>query len=75
MSDKPRQSIHIFISSPGDLGPEREALKEMFEALNHDPHYHEHDEFLPFIYEARIKPEDLHGLGWQEYINLSCFQR
>jgi WD40 repeat protein len=64
------QPITIFISSPGDLGPERMALKQLIESLNNEPAYQGYLRFHPFLYEAEITEEDLQGMDWQQYINL-----
>src|SRR5579871_3484684 len=70
MVDNQKQPIIIFISSPSDLYTERAALKRMFENLNSDPIYQGRYHFHPFLWEATIKEEDLHGMDWQQYINL-----
>lgn len=47
------QPLRIFLSSPGDLFPERDAIKMVIEELNRSPHYQERYKIIAYAYEDR----------------------
>ena len=49
--------IDIFISSPGDMAEERQALMRVIEKLNRDPSLKDKYVFYPLLYEEEVPPE------------------
>ena len=43
--------VRVFISSPGDLFPERDVVKEVVEELNRSPRYLSRYKLIPYAYE------------------------
>jgi hypothetical protein len=66
------QPLRIFLSSPGDLFPERDVIKKVIEELNQSPHYQERYKIIAYAYEDRApaavgegaQPTVDHYSGW-----------
>jgi hypothetical protein len=43
--------VRVFISSPGDLFPERDVVKQVVEQLNRSPRYLNRYKLIPYAYE------------------------
>ncbi len=47
------QPLRVFLSSPGDLFPERDVIKKVIDELNRSPHYQERFKIIAYAYEDR----------------------
>jgi WD40 repeat protein len=48
--------IRVFVSSPGDLFPERAVVKQVLDELDKHPHYKDRFKFIAYAYEDSVPP-------------------
>jgi predicted ATPase len=48
--------VRVFISSPGDLFPERAVVRAVLDELNHSPVFRDHFKLIPYAWEAGTPP-------------------
>src|SRR5262249_50712515 len=53
--------IRVFISSPGDLFPEREIVKRVMDELDDLPNYKDRFKFIPYAYEDSVPAQTGQG--------------
>ncbi len=46
--------VKVFISSPGDLFPERDVIKRVLDELDDQPNYKDRFKFIPYAYEDSV---------------------
>lgn len=54
MWDSVMQPVRVFISSPGDLFPEREVIKRVLDELDDQPNYKNKYKFIPYAWEDSV---------------------